>query len=436
MSEHGRLSGSDTMPPGLRTPEDVSRHRGSAADFLHRHQQHAKRVLQRGKAGLLEIVPHLLHRISDERTLSLAFDYLADNGGQAPGPDGLRYTDFTTPKQWAFCRDLRDEIRSGQFTSGEEYLRQIPKRSGNGKRPLIIQDIDARIVQRATVMILQPLLDPRFDPRSFGFRPGRSILDALALAERLTLRERRWVWVAVDIRDAFTNVPLPRLRDIVRKALVDEELVRFIAGLLAGSRWRGLRQGGPLSPLLLNLYLHHFLDRKWRKMCPHIPLIRYADDILLLCLCEEEASQAYNALVEMLTPVGMTLKEDQESAICQLAQGDAARYMGFEIRKDEDRLRLGLTREAWDGLRDALADCHEAPASAWRAVQVVAGWLDSRAACLSDLGVDNVYARVQKIAKSLDFEELLDPSDVDWVAEQAIRRWQQARRNARFKPAH
>jgi hypothetical protein len=440
MSEHGRAALLDEeMPPGLRSPEAVSDHQGKPQDFLLRHRRHAKHVLLRGKEGLLEIAPHLLYRISDERTLSLAFDYLAAHGGQAPGPNGVHYSDFNTSQKWQLCRELRNEIRAGTYTTGAEYLRWIPKRSGKGKRPLIIQNIDARVVQRATVEIVQPLLDPRFDPRSFGFRPNdhstleRSPLGALALAERLALDEKRWLWVAVDIKDAFCNVPIKRLLDLICKALVDEELVRFIQRLLSGAKLPGLRQGGPLSPLLLNLYLDHFLDRKWRKLFPNIPLIRYADDILVLCKSRKQAITAYKALVNILKPAGMTLKEDVEKAVCRLDQGQKAHYMGFEISKGNERLCLGLTRETWDGLHAHLENAHEAPSSALRAVQVVVGWLNARAACFPDLGVEAVYARIQKIARQHAFDELLYPVEVQEIAQDAIDRWEVARTLARIE---
>jgi hypothetical protein len=430
MSEHGRLSRQQEGPSWLSNPKAVSAHRGSVDDFLARHRRHVQHVLQRGREGLLEIVPLLLPRISDERTLSLAFDYLAARGGPAPGPDGERYSDFSESGKWQRFRELRDVIRAGDFVSGDEYLRYIPKRSGTGRRPLILQTINARIVQRATVEIIQPLLDARFDPFSFAFRPKRSTLNALACAEHLALAEKRWTWVSVDAKDAFCNVSIGRLLDLVRKALPDDDLDHFIETLLAGAKLPGLRQGGPLSPLLLNLYLDHFLDRKWRKLFPNIPLIRYADDILALCRSPKEAVVAYKALVNILKPAGMSLKEDEEKAVCRLDQGLKARYMGFEIGKGDGRLRLGLTREAWNALHDHLEDAHEAPASALRAVQVVVGWLNARGACFPDLGFEAVYARVQKLARQLGFEELLYPSEVQELAEDAMDRWEEARQDA------
>jgi hypothetical protein len=333
--------------------------------------------------------------------------------------------------RWQLCRVLREDIRQGHYEPGQEHLCWIPKRSGNGKRPLIIQCIDDRVVQRATLMILQPLLDPRFDPRSFGFRPDKGTLDALALAERLAVDQKRWVWLCADLKDAFCNVNIPRLMDVVRRNLPDEDLADFISRLLKGARLGGLRQGGPLSPLLLNVYLDHFLDRKWRKLFPAIPLIRYADDLLLLCRTPKKAVSAYKALVNKLRPAGMTLKEDVNKALCRLDLGEEACYMGFALKKGAGRLHLGLTRDAWTALEEHLEDAHEAPESALRAAQCVMGWLSQRGACLPDLGVEKVYARVRRIAHQLAFDELLYPFEVQEVAKDALKRWEDARRSAR-----
>src|SRR5262249_2770524 len=153
------------------------------------------------------------------------------------------------------------------------------------------------------------LLDPQFDPLSFGFRPGPAPhLRALATASRLARQLGAWVWLAVDLKDAFTSVPLNRLLDVVKKYLPTDELIAFLKTVVISERVQGLRQGGPLSPLLLNLYLHHHLDRKWRASQPDVPLIRYADDLLLLCESPEEAAQAYDDLKDLLQPTGMVIK--------------------------------------------------------------------------------------------------------------------------------
>ena len=131
--------------------------------------------------------------------------------------------------------------------------------------------------------MVQPFLDPTFAPASFGYRPGMGRENALAYAEAMAEMTGSWVWVLEDVKDAFDNVPLGRLLDIVRKRLAAEDIVELIR-VVAGSARRpgGSRQGSSLSPLLLNTYLDHLLDRPWAKRQPATPLIRVADDLLVL----------------------------------------------------------------------------------------------------------------------------------------------------------
>jgi RNA-directed DNA polymerase len=341
MSMHDRLP--HYKPPRLALvldPQWVVRHRGDRYDFLERHHRQARLVRRVGRQAFAKIAPSLRRRIADERTLRIGWDDLEQNGGQAPGPDGDRYEDFDDAGVWEQCRWLRDRIRAGEYRPTKERICWISKGPGRGRRPLVIQSIYDRVVQRAAVLIVQPFLDPLFDPYSFGFRPRRSRLHALALAERFFLEQKRCVWVTADVKDAFSRVPLHRLLDIVRKYLVAADVVRLIGKVITGSKVAGLRQGGCLSPLLLNLYLHHVLDRTWRKCHPDIPLIRYADDLFLLCRSVRQANDAYASLVDLLQPAGMLLKGDQNTAMRKLSAEQPVDWMGFRIEEVQGELAI------------------------------------------------------------------------------------------------
>jgi hypothetical protein len=228
-------------------------------------------------------------------------------------------------------------------------------------------------VQRAVVLIIQPLLDPLFDAHSLGFRPGKDRLHALALAERYLVQEGRTVWVTEDLKDAFLNVPLVRLLQVVKKYLGADDVVALLGTVLGNAKTPGLRQGGPLSPLLLNLYLHHFLDRPWRKRRPDTPLIRVADDILLPCRRLKEAKQAHAALTALLTPAGMPVKLGFDKAVCRLAAGQSGDWLGFRVARAQKALVVGIAERAWERLADRIAHAHEAPQSALVAAAVIRG---------------------------------------------------------------
>jgi group II intron reverse transcriptase/maturase len=403
----------------------VSRHRGTPDDFITRHRRQARRMLGLGRAGIEKIAPALLRRISDERCSKVAWDYLSANGGQAPGPDGFRYDDFDEEDVWHECRQLRDQIRSRKYQPGDESVTWIPKASGRGKRPLVLQGIFDRVVQRACVEVLQPLLDPMFDARSFGYRPKKSHLHALALASRLASKQGRWVWVTVDLKDAFTSVPLKRLLGIVKKYLPDDELVRFLKTVVTSEKVKGLRQGGPLSPLLLNVFLHDHLDRKWRASQPDVPHARYADDLLLVCESPEEAAQAYDDVKELLRPTGMVIKESKDEAIKDLTKGCPAEYLGFKIRKakGKERLTYGLSSKAWDGLYESFRLAQDTDDPGYQAVLALTGWIGARGPSYRSLDHDHAYARVKNLAKKAGFAQLPSPRRVKQVWRAAHARW-------------
>jgi len=422
MSLHNRTCRADSTDRDPLDPNWVTRHVGDLEDFIGRHRRQATLVVRAGRSALQRVAPSLLHRVSHDKVLRIAWNYLRSNGGQSPGVDGLRYSDLTGPEVYRLCREVRNEIRRGEYSPDLERIRWIPKGPGRGCRPLIIQSIIDRMVQRAVVEIIQPLLDPLFDPRSFGFRPQKSTLHALVLAETLCFEEGRTVWVTADVKDAFSNVPLPRLLDVVRRYLIDEELVGFIGQVIGGSSQPGLRQGGCLSPLLLNLYLHHFLDRRWRSLNPDIPLIRYADDILLLCRTPCEARQAHDALAGILRPTAMSLK-DAKSGARTLTVSDPVNWMGFHITRLGARLQYGLTEAAWWQLADKIALSRDAPNSPLRVYEAIVGWVGQKGPCFPYLDHNKVYAQIADIAGEHGYDEIPSLSEIRNLWQRAYARW-------------
>ena len=258
-------------PDGVRTRRQaVDRHRGDYTALLRRHERAAEEAAGQGIEAIHEVARHLFRRVHDTRNLRCAWDYLSADGGQAPGPSGLTYDDLNEAEIWQLCRESRLEIKTEQYRPGPDREVKILKHDGVHYRTLRLQDIEDRVVQRAIVQIVQPLLDPRFSDRSHGFRPSRHRNHALVQAEHLAASEQRWVWLTEDIRDAFEHVPHGRLLQILGRTL-PEKVMQLIERIIENGRTRGIRQGAPLSPMLLNCYLDHTLDRKWRKRRPERP---------------------------------------------------------------------------------------------------------------------------------------------------------------------
>jgi hypothetical protein len=405
----GRIwSGGLFRLPNVSNPKWVASHRGSPADYLMRYHRFAKKAVAKGLVGVRKAAPALFDLLTDERTLYTALQHMATHGGSAPGPDGLSYALIAEVGAWKWCRSIRETIRGGWYAPTWERVQRIPKGPGRGFRELVIQSVRDRVVDRAVVEVLQPLLDPLFTDTSFGYRPKRGPLLALATAERFYNSGAGGVWVAVDIKDAFPSVPLGRLRGVFRRYLPDERLLDFLTTVTTPGERPGLRQGSPASPLVLNLLLHHTLDRPWRESHPSIPLLRFADDILVLCASKREAREAYTALVRLLQAAGFAVKESLDAAVKFVAKGEPVKWMGYGIRGSGDGLAYTVTADAWDNLRDALSAAHAKPNSPIAAVRSIAGWVGDKGPCYPHTHLDRAYDRVRRSATEQAFEEIPD----------------------------
>lgn len=416
--------------PDGRVPVDS--HTGDRHALRRRIELKAAAALQKGLRGVAEVGPHLLRWTSDSRNLRAAWDHLSRYGGAAPGPNGLLYEDLCNREIWELCRALREAIRSDGYRPGPDRLVKVPKPNGRGDRTLRLQNIEDRIVARAVVQTIQPLLDPTFDVNSFGYRPGRDRRHALATAMHLAEVEDRSVWVLEDVKNAFDNVPLPRLLNVIRRRFPSaDNLWRLIERVVDNGSKRGLRQGSPLSSLLLNVYLDHFLDRVWRKRALDSPLLRSADDLLVLCRTPQEALQAREHLRRILTPAGMPLKTTTAPTAVRNLRNDKAEWLGYEVTWGNNGLEVRNTAVAWESLGEKMQRAHEAPSSPLRAVQIVRGWIEQLGPCFPHEDNAQTVNRILETGRQVAFDELPDANELmdHWRASYA--RWQNIHRASR-----
>jgi len=415
-------------------PEAVDYHRGTHGEFLRRHEQWVEDAVQTGPDKVAAVRPFLLKRVADARSLRCAWDKLRRKGGQAPGPNGHRYEDLDESEVWSLLRALGKAIRDATYRPGPERECKIPKRSGQGYRTLRIRNIEDRVVEKSVVLIVQPLLDPYFAEFSFGYRPGRDRRHALAMAERLTVAEGRPVWVCQDLRDAYDHVSLARVRDVVGKRLPVPGLRALIRRIIDTPTKKGLRQGGPLSPLLLNMFLDHLLDRRWSKPKDAPPLMRVADDLLILCRSMEEAQSAHAKLQTLLQPTGMSLKHSPEKAIRDLSAGEPAHWLGFMIGHGGDRLAVRLADDCWDELHEHLALAHTEPDAPLRAVASINGWVDQMGPAYSITDRQHDCQRVIDIAHQHGFDEIPGLQDLLDRYQESYARWSKLRQAGQTIP--
>jgi RNA-directed DNA polymerase len=229
----------------------------------------------------------LLHHVSLER---LVMAYQDINPGAAPGVDGMTWQEYGQDLV-ANLRDLHARVQSGRYRASPSRRVRIPKADGR-LRPLGIATLEDKIVQRAVTEVLNAVYEADFLGFSYGFRPGRSPHRALdALTAGIMSRKVNWVLDA-DIRDFFGQLDRDWLMKFLRHRIADERVLRLVskwlaAGVIEDEVWsdsgKGTVQGGSVSPLLANVYLHYVLDLWadwWRKRRAHgdMILVRFADD--------------------------------------------------------------------------------------------------------------------------------------------------------------
>jgi RNA-directed DNA polymerase len=240
--------------------------------------------------------------------LEVALDrVLANKGSRSAGVDGVSVKDFQDPAyREQFILTLSQELKGKTFRPSPGRRVYIPKSKGK-RRPLGILTIRDRVVQMLLKMLLEPIFETDFLECSYGFRPGRRTMDCLVPIWRHVTRSSKHYWVVEgDIRACFDAVNHRILLGLLRKRIVDKDVLRLIeaflkAGVMEGQLFQrteiGTQQGGILSPLLANLYLHQF-DLWWwqtygsltryerrkrrREGLGHPILVRYADDWVLL----------------------------------------------------------------------------------------------------------------------------------------------------------
>ena len=262
-----------------------------------------------------------------------------------------------------------------------------------------------------------------FDPR------GRTREEALAMAERLAYDQDRWVWISEDLRDAFEHIPTGRLMQILRHMVPSEPICRFVTRIATKAHGRGIRQGGPLSPELLNVYLHWMLDRWWCDSFPEVPLIRVADDLLILTRDGEEAQRLYNELGLQTQAAGMPLKGTPWTSIRDLPREQTVRWLGYDIRRQERGLQVSIASRSWAKLEEHLQMAWDEPIPPLTARESIHGWIQQQGAAYRTSALGEVYSRITQIARDQRFPEIPARHRVESLWRDAhLRQWVRARR--------
>lgn len=247
-----------------------------------------------------------------------AWERVADNRG-APGPDGISIRRFA--RHWEVnLRRLTVLVQNGGYRPGRLRRVAISKPSG-GQRLLSIPNVGDRVLQRAVLNVLEPLYERRFLACSYGYRPRRSLHNAVTAI--LGYRDQGLTWVLdADIDECFDSLDHETMRGFLGKDVQDSGVMNLLALWLANGRRfrhpdRGIAQGMPISPLLCNVYLHSLDQSLTRRRWA---LVRYADDFIVCCRSQSEVDSVQALVEDVLGNLRLRL-DPKKTAITSFDQG-------------------------------------------------------------------------------------------------------------------
>jgi RNA-directed DNA polymerase len=273
-----------------------------------------------------------------------------------------------------FEKDIRNNLyklwarmSSGSYMPPPVLLVEIPKKGG-GKRPLGIPTVSDRIAQMVVKQEIEPCIDPLFHPDSYGYRPGKSAIEAIGMC-----RQRCWKydWVLdLDIKGFFDNIEHEKLMKAVERHTTCKWHLLYIRRWLEApmqtregeqqSRQKGTPQGAVISPLLANLFLHYCMDMWLTKHYPQSPFERYADDAVIHCRTEAEAQQLRASLGQRMEDCGLQMHPEKTKIV--YCKDDNRRddypntkfdFLGYGFRPREARSKKGTL---FTGFLPAISD--------------------------------------------------------------------------------
>jgi group II intron reverse transcriptase/maturase len=279
----------------------------------------------------------LFDKVHRGDVLDRAWEQVRRNRGAA----GIDQTTLADVERYGVARllgELAQDLKARRYQPLPARRVFIPKPGSSQQRPLSIPTVRDRIVQAALKIVLEPIFEADMLDCSFGFRPRRSAHDALQVLIDESWQGRRWV-VETDVANCFEAIPHSGLLRAVEERVSDRAVLALLrvllrAGVMQDGWLRrseaGTPQGGVISPLLANVYLHR-LDRAWQTR-EHGVLVRYADDALVLCASAEQAKAALARLTVLLAELGLEPKAAKTRIVHLVEGGEGVDFLGFHHR--------------------------------------------------------------------------------------------------------
>jgi RNA-directed DNA polymerase len=283
----------------------------------------------------------LYDKVYREDVVLEAWQRVKANKGSA-GIDGLTLDHVVKDYgEERLLQETIDLLKSGTYRPKPVRRHEIPKPDGK-MRPLGIPTVQDRLVQTATKIVVESIFEADFRECSFGFRPKRSMHDALRQI-RKTVNEGSIYWVVdVDITGYFDNIPHDKLMALVEQRISDRRILKLIqkwlkAGFMKEDQHHeteiGSPQGGVISPLLANIYLN-YLDTIWERKFTHLgSLVRFADDLVILCHRKEQALEAIDVLKAVFVKLELTMNTKKSKLVNLWINKKGFDFLGYHHRR-------------------------------------------------------------------------------------------------------
>ncbi|HEY8025516.1 MAG TPA: group II intron reverse transcriptase/maturase [Burkholderiaceae bacterium] len=294
----------------------------------------------------------LIDKVSRLETLALGWAQVEKNAGAA-GVDRMSVERFAQAQNH-YLAELAHGLRDGSYRPQPVRRVYIPK--GKGQRPLGIPAVKDRVVQAALKLVIEPIFEHEFEPRSYGFRQGFGCKDALREVDQYLKAGHFWV-VDADLQSYFDTIPHEPLLAKVGKRIADGRVLELVQRFLKQDimedlkRWTpiaGSPQGAVVSPLLANIYLHE-LDVEMREA--GLVMVRYADDAVVLCRSQEEAEAALARMRAWVNANGLTLHPDKTHVGDCRVEGQGFEFLGYRFEAGQRWVRKKSLMSLRDKIR-------------------------------------------------------------------------------------
>jgi len=365
-----------------------------------------------------------LSAFADPERLHSVFCILRSEGGPAGGTDGITYADFGGSEIHSALRHMSKKLRNREYVPHETRLVRLPK--GDGRfRELQLNRILDRVVAKA----LQLALDPYW--RAHLPRVGKDVWDVYAAMQKAMQQSDARFLVVSDVRDCFPSASIESVLECHRRHISQPDLLWLIETIVRGhdgpKHPTGLYQGSPYSPVAMELLLHTLLDSRFGTEFRGIPLLlRYVDNINIVCRSEREGREALRFCEEVLRDLGFNLKPERSpmnSPMDLRKEHPNRKVLGLNPYWRNEQLHFTIPETAYDDLREGFVESTVRQNPVTTALGVATGWLGAVGPALTNAVTPAIVDRVIRISRECGFTELRS-NDLQGTCRLAHARWQ------------